>query len=266
MKLSAIVLTHNEELMLSNCLECLSWADEIVVVDKRSTDDTLTVAKKYKAKIVVFDGDNFDAWRNVGKDSVTGDWIIYIDPDERVTPALKEEITKALENPTYSAYKMPRKNYWWGKEFTNCGASPDYVTRLFNKSKLKQWIGIIHESPVVEDEVGTLINPLIHLTHRDLISGLQKSYQWTHMEAQLFFEANHPKATWWRLAKVSMSAFFKKYISEKGYREGTAGFIESCVQAWNRFMVYEQLWEMQQNPLLEAKYFLIDKEVSNKQS
>ncbi len=153
---------------------------------------------------------------------------------------------------------MPRKNYWWGEEFTTLGANPDYVTRLFNKSKLLKWKGIIHESPEINGTVGTLQQQLIHLTHRDLFSGLRKSFSWTKMEARLLYQAHHPPVTWWRLAKVTMEMFIKKYFGQSGWKQGTPGFIESVVQAWNRFMVYEQLWEMQQKPSLQERYQQID--------
>lgn len=304
MSISVIILTHNEEKMLPACLESVKWADEILVVDKKSTDKTLEIAQKNKCKIVKFDGEHFDEWRNLGLAKATSEWILYIDPDERVTKDLEHEISEAISGSwldtsatndflsetsstsgeistvssragskahldpvsnsnsdkltattkTYAAYKFSRKNIWWGREFTACGASPDYVTRLFQKKKLKKWFGIIHESPEVKGEIGQLNSKLLHFTHRDLISGLKKSYQWTRMEAELFHKAGHPPITWWRLAKVTLSAFFKKYIAEKGYTHGTEGFIESSVQAWNRFMVYEQLWEMQQRKSLENKY------------
>ncbi|NMC36442.1 glycosyltransferase family 2 protein [Candidatus Beckwithbacteria bacterium] len=259
MKLSVIITTHNEEQMLPKCLESVAWADEIIVCDKKSTDSTLAIAKKTKAKICHFTGEHFDKWRNEALKHASGEWVLYLDPDERITSELKQEILEAIKNDEFAAYQLARKNYWWGEEFKVCGAWPDYVTHLIKKEALQDWQGIIHESPIIIGEIGTLQNPLIHLTHRDLESGLKKSYEWTKMEAQLFVKAKHPPITWWRLAKVTLSAFLKKYLVQGGYKAGTAGFVESAVQAWNRFMVYEQIWEMQQNPSLEGKYFKIDK-------
>lgn len=277
--LSIIILTHNEEQMLPDCLKSVAWADEIVVVDKRSTDRSVEIAKQAGAKVIPFNGTHFDEWRTMAMYHASHDWILYIDPDERVTEELRTEIQRLLNPPAAdapappassagqaideggrdplssqervrvrsSAFRMPRRNVWWGKEFKHCGAWPDYVTRLFDKSKLREWKGIIHESPVIEGDVGTLNAPLLHYTHRDLVSGLQKSYQWTRLEAELFVKAGHPPVTWWRLAKVTQQEFFRKYVIQKGFLEGMEGFIESAVQAWNRFMVYEQLWEIQRN-------------------
>ncbi|PIP53377.1 hypothetical protein COX08_01320 [Candidatus Beckwithbacteria bacterium CG23_combo_of_CG06-09_8_20_14_all_34_8] len=268
--ITAIVLTHNEEEMLLNCLKSIEWVDEILISDKKSTDSTLAIAQKYNAKIHHFTGVHFDDWRNQALEKTNGNWAIYIDPDERITKELKAEIQTILnENETSfvksdlkSAYRMKRINYWWGKKFNCCGAENDFVTRLFNKSKLKKWRGIIHESPEVDGEIGQLSGEIIHLTHRDLISGLKKSYQWTKFEAELFNQTDHPKITWPRLLKIFNQTFWQKFIKQGGIKQGTEGFIESMVQAWNRFMVYEQLWELQQKPNLDEKYKEIEEKLS----
>ncbi|NMB56899.1 glycosyltransferase family 2 protein [Candidatus Beckwithbacteria bacterium] len=257
--LSVIILTHNEEQMLPKALESVkNLADEILVIDKKSTDSTLEIAKKFNAKLVKFEGEEFDQWRNLGIEHAKGDWLFYLDPDERVTENLAKEIRAVIDQEENDVYKMKRQNYWWGKQFQYCGASPDWVTRLFKKEKLQKWQGIIHESPVYEGKVGELENSLVHFTHRDFVSGLKKSYQWTRMEAQLFYNASHPPVKVKNLVSVFVKKFWQKYISQKGYQEGVEGFIESLVQAINRFMVYVLLWEMQQEPSLEEKYKKLD--------
>jgi len=264
--ITAIVLTHNEEEMLPNCLKTLDWVDEIIVSDKGSIDKTVEIAQRAGAKIHHFEGIYFDDWRNQALKQASGEWVLFIDPDERVTVFLKNEIQMILTGngeSNFSAYRVKRINYWWGKRFYACGASNDRVHKLFYRSKLKQWRGIIHESPEFEGESGDLEGGLIHLTHRNLDSVLKKSSQWTRFEAELFAKTDHPKITWPRLFKIFITAFWQKFIMQKGFKDGTEGFIESMVQAWNRFMVYEQLWEMQQKPSLAEKYKQIDKNTSN---
>jgi len=261
--ISAIVLTKNEEKMLPNCLKNLDWVDEIVLSDKNSTDKTIEIAKQYNTKIHKFSGIYFDDWRNEALKQASGDWVFYIDPDERVSRKLAAEIQKIIfQDNAVSAYKIKRINYWWGKKFDSCGADQDYVTRLFRKESLKRWRGIIHESPEIDGEIGDLNGKLIHLTHRNLISGLRKSYQWTRFEAKLFAKTDHPQIKWPRLAKIFIQSFWQKFIIQGGIKQGTEGFIESMVQAWNRFMVYQQLWEMQQKPSLEEKYKEIEKKLN----
>jgi glycosyltransferase involved in cell wall biosynthesis len=243
---TAVLLTHNNSHQLENCLSKLDWVDQVLLLDRNSTDDTLKIAKKFQADVVQFDGEHFDQWRNLGKKHAKNDWLFYIDPDELVSKDLKQEIQNILKNPIASAYRMPRKNFWWGREFRYCNAWPDYVTRLIKKDKLTTWKGIIHESPQIDGEIQTLNNPLVHHTHSSLVAGLLKSCNWTKMEAELFYKANHPPIRWYHLVKVTSSEFFKKYILQKGYKEGIEGLIESTVQSFNRFMVYVQIWEMQQ--------------------
>jgi len=272
MKITVILLTHNNERFLENCLKSISFCDEILILDKESEDRTLEICQKYNTKIIKFEGEHFDKWRNLGIKYAKNEWILYIDPDERVTPELKKEIEKLVisgsanskklgdeKSSICSAFRFPRKNYWWGKLFTHCGASPDYVTRLFAKSKLEKWQGIIHESPIYKGELGTLNSAIIHLTHTDLATGLKKSISWTAMEAELFIKGNHPKIKWFNILKITFSEFIRKYFTQGGYKEGVEGFLESMVQAFNRFLVYVQIWEMQQKPSLEDKYKNIDK-------
>lgn len=264
MKISFVLISHNNEDVIENCLNSIKdLAFEILVLDKKSTDKTLILAQKYGAKIIHYAGEEFDKWRDLGIKHSQGDWIFYIDPDERLTLELKNEIKSAVENKNFSAYKMPRRNYWWGRQFKNCGAWPDLVTRLFQKEKLIKWQGIIHESPVFEGQLGELKNPLIHLTHRDFITNLYKGIEWTEMEARLFYQAKHPPVKIKNLLSVFVRKFWQKYIAQKGYKEGIEGFMESVIQSFNRFMVYVHLWQIQQKPNLAQKYKEIDKKISN---
>jgi glycosyltransferase involved in cell wall biosynthesis len=247
MKLSIIILAKNDQNMIRDCLKSVAWADEIIIIDTGSTDKTISIVKKIlpDIKIIKADSGSFDYWRNLGKEKAQGDWIFYLDTDERVTKELKQEIKNATSKEKYSVYRMPRENYYFGKRVKYGGSWPDYVTRLFKKDKLIKWKGIIHESPIFNGNLGTLKNPLIHKTHRTMSGCLQKSIEWTKKEAQLFYQANHPPVTWWRVVKVSFVEFFKRAIVLQGFRDGTVGIIEALVQAINRFMVYVYLWEIQ---------------------
>lgn len=268
MNLTVAILTHNNEKFLINCLKSVSFAGQILILDKNSNDSTLDIAKKFNTKIIKFTGKHFDDWRNLALSNCQTDWLLYIDPDERIPKNLQKEIlevishhSKKIQKLLPSAYCFPRKNFWWGKKFKNCGAWPDYVTRLFQTKKLKKWQGIIHESPVFEGNLATLSSPLIHLTHTDLITGLKKSINWTKMEAQLFVKSNHPSIKPYHLIKVTLSEFFRRFLFQKGYKEGIEGLIESMVQAYNRFLVYVQIWQFQQKPSIFDKYKELEKKL-----
>lgn len=258
-KLSVVILARNEEGMIKDCLESVKWADEIVLVDSGSTDRTCEIAKRYGAKIVKerFRGLEFSRWRNLGKEKATGDWILYVDADERVTPELRDEILQVIAatprgrafahhpRSRFAAYEIPRRNFYLGKEMRYGGAWPGYVRRLFLRKKLKGWQGKLHEHPIVEGEWGRLQSPLNHFTHRDLSSMVEKTRQWSKIEAKLLYKAGHPPVTWWRILRIMMSEFWYRGIRLQGLRDGMVGWIEVIFQMFSRFITYARLWEMQ---------------------
>jgi len=253
MRLSIIIIAKNEEKIIKDCLESAMWADEVILIDSGSTDKTVEIAKKYKAKIIKLPSVKleFSKWRNAGLKAAEGDWVLYLDADERVTPELKEEILKKLQNSKTPktkivAYAISRKNFYLGKEVRFGGSWPDYVKRLFRREKLKGWKGRLHEEPVFEGKLGHLKEPMIHLTHRDLSSMIEKTSQWSKIEAELLYDAGHPPVTWWRILRVIFSEFWDRGIRKQGFRDGTVGWIEIIFQVFSRFITYARLWERQQ--------------------
>lgn len=251
MKLSVIIITKNEEEMIKDCLESVrQLADEIIIVDSGSKDKTLEIAKKYTDRIFTYKNGSFSDWRNFGLKKAKGDWVLYIDADERVTTELKEEIKNVVQNPKPKtqnpAYAIPRRNFYLGKEVRFGGAWPDYVKRLFKRDKLAEWKGKLHEEPVFEGKLGHLKEPMIHITHRDLSSMIEKTRQWSKIEAELLYQAKHPPVTWWRILRVMLTEFWERGIKKQGWRDGTVGWIEIIFQMFSRFITYARLWEMQQ--------------------
>lgn len=248
MKLSVIILAKDEEKVIEDCLESVhQLADEIVLVDTGSTDRTPEIAKKFGAKVIsVYRGKlEFSRWRNEGLKTANGEWILYLDADERITPELKREMQKVIRDKQYDAYAIPRRNFYLGKEVRFGGARPDYVKRLFRKDKLQKWKGRLHEEPVYEGELGYLKEPMIHLTHRDLSSMVEKTREWSKIEAELLYEANHPPVTWWRILRIMLGEFYKRGIRLQGWRDGMVGWIEIIFQVFSRFITYARLWEIQ---------------------
>lgn len=246
MKISVIVLNKNEEEVIRDCLESVrQLADEIIVLDGGSTDNSLEIAKEYKAKIVRQKGKDFAAWRTEGLEQVEGEWVFYIDPDERVTPLLKNEMQSVVDNPQCSAYAVPRRNFLLGKELRFGGWYPDFVERLFLRNKLKKWEGKLHERPVYEGELGYLANPLIHLQPEKIEPALEKSIKWSGIEAKLLFESSHPPVTWWRVLRMGATTIFERLVKKQGFRDGAEGWIESIYQAFHTMIVYLKVWELQ---------------------
>jgi len=169
LKLSAIVLTKNEEPVIEDCLRSIKWVDEIVVVDNGSTDKTLEIVEKLGVDKVVkaAANSNFSDRRNQGAKEAKNEWLFYVDADERVTPELKDEILNfKFQTSNCVAYAIPRKNIRLTKVLYHGGWWPDYVLRLMRKDKLIGWEGELHEQPRIDGEVGKLKEAFLHFSHR----------------------------------------------------------------------------------------------------
>ncbi len=241
MKLSVIILTRNEQDRIAQCIKSVSFADEIIVLDDKSTDNTVATARKLGANVYVHHKKDFADQRNIGLSKTHGQWVLYLDADEMISEPLTQEIQDALSNTAYNAYAIPRENYYLGKRWPKV----EYLERLFKRDAHNGWFGQVHESPKIIGEVGKLQNPIIHHTHRSLSQMLTKTIEWSVVEAQLRFDANHPAISWWRFPPLMLRTFFDWYIAQGGWRVGTVGLIEGIYQSFSVFITYARLWEMQ---------------------
>lgn len=243
--ISAIVIVKNGGDVIADCLDSLSFCDEIIVVDGGSEDRTLEIAEEKKAKIFKHETTDFSESRNFGLEKAEGKWVLYVDADERITPELATNIQQKTITDLpleISAYRLKRKNFYLGN---NEWPYIERQERLFKKDKLKGWQGKLHETAVFEGKIGELEGFLLHYTHRDLTSMVGKTLEWSKVEAELRFESNHPKMTWWRFPRVMTTAFLDSYVRQGGYKAGTVGVIESVYQSFSMFITYARLWELQ---------------------
>lgn len=244
MNLSVIIIAKNAEEKIGDAIESVkNLADEVIVIDNSSKDKTKEVSEKHGVKVYDYKSNDFSDIRNFGMKVSQDDWLLYVDVDERVSKELAEEIKSKLKNSRFSAFKLKRKNFYLGD---NEWPYVEKLERLFKKNALKGWYGKIHESPLVEGKIGVLDGYLLHYTHRDLSSMLDKTIEWSKIEADLRFKANHPKMTLWRFLRVMTTAFFDSYIRQGGWRVGIPGLIESIYQSYSIFITYARLWELQQ--------------------
>jgi len=249
-KISVIINAKNEEKFIADCLESVKWADEVLVfINPDSTDKTEERARQFKVRIMEQKPREMDfaAWHNQGLKETKGNWLLWVDADERIPPLLKEEIKSSIINhqSSISAYALPRRNFLLGKELKHGGWSPDYVKRLFRKKNLKQWTGKLHEEPVFEGEMGHLKNPMIHLQPEKIEPALEKSIKWSEIEANLLFKTDHPQVTWWRVLRMGATVLFDRLVKKRGFLDGTEGWIESFYQAFHTMIIYLRLWELQ---------------------
>lgn len=259
--LSVIIITKNEEDRIKACLESVKWATEIIVADNGSTDGTLEIAKKYTDKIIEFKEQDFAALRNKSAEKATGEWILYVDSDERVLWPLREEIEILVKNNKKSTYAISRRNIIFGKEVKYGPYEHDWVIRLLRKKDFKEWVGKVHESPQFNGELGYTKNSLLHLTHRDIDQVVLKSLDWSNIDAKLRFEVGHPKMNGWRFLRILISETLNQGIKRKGFFGSTVGVIDSMLQVFSLFITYVRLWQMQQRKSMDEIYKEIDEKL-----
>lgn len=244
--LSIIIITKNSEETLADTIESLnSLGEEIVVVDSNSDDRTAEIAEHLGAKVFKHEFINFSDQRNFAMSKAAGEWVLYLDDDEEITPEFKKEVKRTIEDyekdSNIGGYFIRRKTFYYGKDW----GLTDRIQRLFFKEKFITWEGVVHEAPKIEGEFGQIENPVNHYTHRDLAQMVAKTNEWSEFEAQLRFKSGHPKMSWWRFIRVMVTAFFSSYFLNRGYKNGTEGLIEGIYQSYSMFITYAKLWELQ---------------------
>lgn len=257
MKITGIIISKNNADKIGRALKSLDGlAEEIVVVDTGSVDETLRIAKKYGARVFEDKGKGYSDWRNRGLKEARGEWVFYLDSDEEVSDYLATEIRLTIDKDkdNHIAYAIPRKNIILGREMMHGGWWPDYVKRLFKKDALGKWEGDLHEEPVFEGAMGHLKNPIVHYKHDKLSEMVEKTNKWSEIEAKLLFGSGHPTMSWWRFIRIMLTEAWYRLVIMRGFLDGTEGIIYSIYQMWSKFVTYGKLWEMQKAWMKAGKH------------
>ncbi|MEK7565652.1 MAG: glycosyltransferase family 2 protein [Patescibacteria group bacterium] len=252
MKLSVAIASYNEEKNLARCLESVrQLADEIIVVDEKSSDDTVRIAEKYTDKIFLVDHiPIFHKHKQMALDKCSREWILQIDCDEELSPELKKEI-KNLDF-TANAYKVPRKNFIFGKWLEHTGWYPDYQIKLVRKNKTHYPCKSVHEDLVVNGEIGTLKSDLLHYHYVSVDQFIDRMNRYTTNDAEFLNQT----VTWSDALKFPLDEFLKRFFYWEGYRDGLHGLVLSLLMALNRLVVFAKLWEKQKFFEYNNKHFL----------
>ena len=238
-KLSVIIITKDEQDLIRDCLQSISWADEIIVVDSGSKDDTLDICREYTNHILINeDWQGFGYQKNLALQQATGDWVLSIDADERVTPDLKQQIQLVTRIGSHIAYKIPRLAYFLGKEMRHGGWWPDYVLRLFLREKAQFSKDIVHERVLVDGAVGKLKTPLLHYSYTSLEHLLVKNNKYSTAAAIKAHAQGKQSSLGKALAKAGWT-FLRAYILRAGFLDGKEGFIAALSKAEETY--YRQL-------------------------
>jgi glycosyltransferase involved in cell wall biosynthesis len=244
-KLSVTIITKNEAADIGAALASVAWADEIIVVDSESTDDTVAIARRHNARAEVRQWPGYIAQKNHAAAIASHDWILSLDADERVTPELASEIKALMDGePRAAAFRMPRVTRHLGRWIRTTDWYPDYQTRLYDR-RAAEWSGsYVHEAVTVRGEIGRLRGELQHHAYRDIADHLDTIDRYTTLAARQMFEAGR-RAGAADLAIHPLLAFLRNYIARGGFRDGAVGFLISRMNAYYVFLKFAKLWELQ---------------------
>lgn len=243
-KITAIIPTGNEEHNIREVLESVSFADEIMVVDSLSTDDTVAIAREYTDVILERKYHYSASQKNWAIPQAKHEWIILVDADERVTPELRDEIVSILKNPPTDgtvAYWIYRMNHFMGKRVKYSGWQNDKVIRLFKKSFCHYEDKMVHAEIVANGKVGFLKSKFHHNTYVSLDHHVKKLNRYAAWQARDYDDKAY-KLTGYHFVIKPFWSFFKHYIVQMGFRDGVVGFVISTLHAYAVVMRYAKLW------------------------
>jgi len=243
--LAAIILTYNEEQNIKACIESVQFADEIVVIDSGSSDETSRIAKQCGARVIVhpMGPDGFAGQRNLAVSVIDADWLVYVDADERMTSEVADEIKQILAKNEPGAWKIKRMNIVFGQMMQYGEHGPDYVVRLFPRDSVN-WVGIVHEHPESKLPVHKMQAVMHHYTYTNWNRYFIKFNQYTTMMADKMQERGK-KAHLHDLIIRPWFAFFRFYILKLGFLDGKMGFVFAVFHGFYTFSKYVKLYYWQ---------------------
>ncbi|MBI3252164.1 MAG: glycosyltransferase family 2 protein [Candidatus Omnitrophica bacterium] len=242
---SVVVITKNEADRIRECLESVRWADEIIVVDDFSTDDTPKIAKEFTDRVFSRKMDIEGRHRNHAYGLASHEWVLSLDADERVTPELREEIAALLKSgATCNGYTIPRKNFM-GKTWVRYGGMyPSAQLRLFKKSAFKyDEQAEVHPQAYMKDPRGSLKSDILHYTYRDFTDAIAKLDRQTDLEAQKWFREKRRVGVFSILRKM-VDRFWRAYFGKEGHRDGVIGLFLAVNSGMYQFLSFAKYWEM----------------------
>ena len=244
--LACVVITKNEELNIADCLASVRWADDIIVVDAESRDRTVDLARDCGARVFVRPWPGFGLQKNFGMAQASSDWILILDADERVTEELRGEVRTCLERWRLGApvaYRIPRRNFFYGAWVQGGGVYPDYQVRLFQRGLAQYNDVAVHENLIVDGEIGTLGGHLDHYTERRIQDHFKKFGLYTTLAAQEKAKKRVRTVGWTDLVFRPLVVWGKTYVLKQGFRDGVRGLIVCGFKSMYTFAKYAKLWD-----------------------
>jgi Glycosyltransferases involved in cell wall biogenesis len=240
-KLSSITITGNEAANIADCIDSLKFCDERIVVDGGSKDDTVAIAEKHGATVYHHAWTNFGKQKNIALSHATGDWVLDLDADERVSPALAAEIRRAMEDSDAAGFEIPRSSFFCGRWMRHSGWYPDYVLRLFRREGGYFSDHLVHTRVICDGKVKRLTTPLTHFAIRRIQDSIAKMDSYSTAGAaeivatgkSVKFSSGITHGLW---------AFIRCYFLRLGFLDGREGFLLAVLNAEGTYYRYMKAW------------------------
>jgi len=248
-RLVGAIIARDEERHLGRCLDSLSWTDhQLVVLDTRTRDRSRELAQAHGAHVINREFSTFPAQRNaalrIAREELAADWVLFVDADERTSPALADAVRVAIareESDAPVGYWVPRRNYIWGGWIRHGGWAPDYQLRLLRSNAAHYDEGRdVHELAVLDGEAGWLAEPFVHYNYETVGQFLTKQRHYTRLEAQRLARGGHA-ARPQNFVLQPLREFYRRYVSLGGHRDGWRGALLCGLLAWYTFELYVAL-------------------------
>ncbi|MCP4713531.1 MAG: glycosyltransferase family 2 protein [Deltaproteobacteria bacterium] len=244
--LSVTIITLNEQDNIRACLESVAWADEVVVVDSFSTDETVAICREYTDRVIQRKWPGFLKQKQFAHEQAGGDWILNLDADERLSPEAAEEIqAKVLQGACGAdGFSFPRKSFYLNRWIRHGGWFPDYKLRLVRRSRGRWSGGNLHEKLVADGEAVCLNGPILHYVYRDIAHQLTTIDSFSKVAARELYL----KGKRFHLALLlcrPLIRFLEMYVWKRGVLDGMAGLVIAVLSSYYVFLKYAKLWEMQ---------------------
>lgn len=234
--LTVIIPTFNEEHYIEDCLYSVKFADEIIVIDSFSTDETVAIANTYNCKVLQRKFDNFSNQKNHALQFATSDWVLFVDADERIPYQLQIQIFDAMNSGKHNGYKLKFPHFFLNRFLHH---HYNYVTRLVMRTECR-FKGSVHEKLIINGSIGKLDSPVLHYTYKGLQHYISKKDNYAWFQAQQMLKKNK-KTTYFHLAFKPFYRFFSSYVLRGGFRDGIPGLAIASINAYGVFSRYAKL-------------------------
>jgi glycosyltransferase involved in cell wall biosynthesis len=241
--LTVIIPTYNEENYIADCLQSVSFANQLIIVDSYSTDTTLQITKKYPCEVIQRKFDNFSNQKNAAIALAKSNWILFLDADERITEKLKIEILETINNATCSGYKLRFPHFYMNRFLYH---TENKVLRLVKNENNIHFEGDVHEKLIIEGKIGVLNNKVLHYTYKGLFNYIKKKDAYAWFQAKMSKDKNK-KATYLHLLFKPFYRFFHTYFIRKGFLDGVPGLAVAMIDSYGVFSRYVKMILIEKN-------------------